>query len=193
MRTTTLTRGFRVALILAGLLVLPQFAFAQLSAIETRVLKLQGATSGAVSLDAQAAVTNYTLRFPAAQASAAGAFLYVANTTTGELAFTNTTGLTQGARHLFGIQRPRPSSGKTLLVPLTRTGRAPVTPSQAQAHWVLHPIRASTSSRTIKHELVSLLMVPSRSTQQQTVVQPRRSVVLQDTQPRSTVQRISPE
>lgn len=98
MRTTTLTRGFRVALILAGLLVLPQFASAQLSAIETRVLKLQGATSGAVSLDAVAAVTaSYALRFPAAQASAAGAFLYVANTTTGELAFTNTTGLVQGS------------------------------------------------------------------------------------------------
>ncbi len=97
MRTTTLTRGFRVVLILAGLLVLPQFAFAQLSAIETRVLKLQGATSGTVSLDAQATVTSYTLRFPAAQAAAAGGFLYVTNTTTGELAFTNTSAITSGA------------------------------------------------------------------------------------------------
>ena len=97
MRTTTLTRGFRVALILAGLLVLPQFAFAQLSAIETRALKIQGASSGAVTIDAQAAVTDYTYRFPAAQAAAAGGFLYVTNTTTGELAFTNTSAITTGA------------------------------------------------------------------------------------------------
>jgi hypothetical protein len=97
MRTTTLTRGYRVALILAGLLVLPQFAFAQLSAIETRALKIQGATSGAVTIDAQATVTAYTYRFPAAQAAAAGGFLYVTNTTTGELAFTNTSAITSGA------------------------------------------------------------------------------------------------
>ena len=97
MRTTTLTRGFRVALILAGLLVLPQFAFAQLSAIETKVLKLQGATSGAVTMDAPGAITSYKVSYPSA-IGAVGGILYLKSVsgTDGTLAFTSTAGIQNG-------------------------------------------------------------------------------------------------
>ena len=89
MRTTTLTRAFRVALILAGLAVLPQFASAQLP-IETRQLKLQASTGtdGAVTLSATSITTPYTLNFPATGSPGKGAFLFMTNSS-GDYKWTN--------------------------------------------------------------------------------------------------------
>ncbi|MBU3742628.1 MAG: hypothetical protein FGM24_10150, partial [Candidatus Kapabacteria bacterium] len=95
MRSTTLTRIMRVALILAGLAVLPQFASAQLP-IETKQLKLQntGNTTALTLTATGVSGAGYTLNFPNAQGSKGG-FLYLANSD-GQLAFASTSGIAAG-------------------------------------------------------------------------------------------------
>ena len=97
MRSSTLARIMRVALILAGLAVLPQFASAQLTALETKVLKIQaGSSTNAVSLSATTVSSSYVLNLPQAQGTNGG-FLYMKDAATGQLEFATTTGLTNGS------------------------------------------------------------------------------------------------
>lgn len=89
MHTITLLTRLRVAILLAALVAATQVSFAQLP-FESRELKLQGSTSGTLSIVAPATVTTYSLTLPNAAAGGAGALLYA--TTTGGLTWTGTPG-----------------------------------------------------------------------------------------------------
>lgn len=79
----------RVACLLAVSFLTAEQSFAQLP-FEARELKLQGSTSGTLSIVAPATVTSYSLTLPNAAASGSGALLY--STTTGGLSWTGTPG-----------------------------------------------------------------------------------------------------
>lgn len=85
MRITNLLTRFSVIIILAVLVAVPRESFAQLP-FESRELKLQGSTSGSLSIVAPATTTPYTLTLPGA-VGGTGAILY-SNTTTGGLTWT---------------------------------------------------------------------------------------------------------
>ena len=82
--TTALVR--RAFILIAALALVPQFAFAQLP-VETRELKLQGASSGSLIMKTAATTTAYTLTYPNAIGSV-GSFMYI-SATDGSLAWSN--------------------------------------------------------------------------------------------------------
>lgn len=87
MRISTTALMKSALLLVAVLALVPQFAFAQLP-VETRELKLQGATSGAVTLATTGTTTSYTMTFPGALGGP-GSFLFIKEVG-GGMAFTNT-------------------------------------------------------------------------------------------------------
>lgn len=88
MRISTTALVKSAIILVAVLALVPQVAFAQLP-VETRELKLQGAASGSLILKASSEGSAYTLSYPGA-IGGAGSFLYIANSGTGALAYTNT-------------------------------------------------------------------------------------------------------
>lgn len=79
MRITTPKTLLRVVCLLAVCIVTAQHSFAQLP-FEARELKLQGSTSGTLSIVAPATVTSYSLTLPNAAATGAGSLLFSGST-----------------------------------------------------------------------------------------------------------------
>lgn len=82
-------RTLRILTTMACMLVLAEVGRAQVP-IETRVLKLQGATSGSILLRSSDVTTNYSIIYPNAQ-GAIGSLLYMASTD-GTMAWTSAPG-----------------------------------------------------------------------------------------------------